>query len=375
MVWCPLATRYGRRPILLASTLGSFACNLAGGWCTSYGTQMATRALTAICISPALGIGSAVATELFFNQHRAQKLGWWTLMTTLGTPGGPFLMSFVVQHMGYRWIFWILAIINFCQFIAYLVFGGETLRKDNILHDIPERKVGSSLRRSIFPARLDYTPLTIFTFLTPFQLMTCTSVIIPACAYAVVFCYANIALIVEMPIIFGIEFGLDTQQIGLQFLALIIGSVIGEQLSGRVSDAVMRRRTSGHTAPSSTRRLWVSYAGFATVVAGLMVWGVRIEEAHGKWNITPLIGAGIAAFGNQVITTTLIAYAIDCYGNRSMDIGVLVNLIRQVWGFIGPFYLPKMFEVLGFGGSAGLMVGVIVVFALLPIALLHYLKR
>jgi MFS family permease len=59
---------------------------------------MTSRILTAVFICPPLGIGSGVVTELFFKHERAQKMGWWTLMTTLGTPLGPFLMGFVVQH-------------------------------------------------------------------------------------------------------------------------------------------------------------------------------------------------------------------------------------------------------------------------------------
>jgi hypothetical protein len=356
---------------------------MGGAWCNTYGTQMATRVLASICISPALGIGGAVATELFFSRERAQKLGWWTLMTTLGTPGGPFIMGFVVQHLGVRWIFWILAIINMCQFIGYVCLGGESLyRPDRHADDaIDEGKLQHtrtiSYRLTLFQ-RIDPSPVTAWTFLSPFQLTTKLSVIVPACAYAVVFSYANIALIVEMPILFGEKFHLNAQQIGLQYIALIIGSVIGEQVSGPLSDWAQRRSDRalksihrGHVR--ATHRLWFSYVGFATVIGGLLIWGIRIEQAAvGAWNVTPLVGAAIAAFGNQVITTTLIAYAVDCHRDRAMDIGVLINLIRQVWGFVGPFYMPLMFESLGFSGSAGLMVGIVVLFALLPILGLHW---
>jgi hypothetical protein len=182
-----------------------------------------------------------------------------------------------------------------------------------------------------------------------------------------------------MPIAFGEKFHLNPQQIGLQFLGLIIGSVLGEQISGPVSDLMQRRRERQLHARgiqryvSPTPRLWFSYLGFVTVIVGILIWGVRIAQAtEGKWNVTPLVGAGIAAFGNQIVTTTLITFAVDCHRSRAGDIGVLVNLIRQVWGFISPFYLPDMFVTLGFSGSAGLMSGVVVLFSWLPVALLHF---
>ncbi|KAJ5706568.1 MFS transporter [Penicillium malachiteum] len=101
-------------------------CNLSGAWCTIYAGQMVTRALCAIFISPPIGIGSVVVTELTTPDERARKLGWWVVMTILGTPAGPFIMGLVVQHTQVRWIFWIYAIVNLLQAIAYLLFGAET---------------------------------------------------------------------------------------------------------------------------------------------------------------------------------------------------------------------------------------------------------
>jgi hypothetical protein len=184
-------------------------------------------------------------------------------------------------------------------------------------------------------SRIDKTPFSFLDCLAPFYICMHLKILIPACAYALVFCYANIAIIVEMPIIFGEKFGLDAQSIGLQYIALIIGSVLGEQLSGPLSDAFLNRysRRTGHSHP--VHRLWISYIGFLTVIVGILVWGIQLQHAkQGVWNVTPLIGAAIASFGNQIITTTMITFAVDNYRQKSADIGVIVNFIRQVWGFV-----------------------------------------
>jgi MFS family permease len=294
---------------------------------------MTSRILTAIFICPPLGIGSGVVTELFFKHERAQKMGWWTLMTTLGTPMGPFIMGFVVQHLNVNWIFVVLAIINFCQFLGYLFLDTETLYIPSNADVDLQRSQGRFTFR-----RIDKDPFSVLDCLGPFYICKDLKIIIPACAYALVFCYANIAIIVEMPIIFGEKFGLDAQSIGLQYIALIIGSVLGEQLSGPLSDAFLNRysRRTGHSHP--VHRLWISYIGFLTVILGILVWGIQLQHAkQGVWNVTPLVGAGIASFGNQIITTTLITFAVDNYREKSADIGVIINFIRQVWGFVSQF--------------------------------------
>lgn len=66
---------------------------------------MGTRILTSILIAPPIGIGGGVVTDLCEPEKQAQKLGWWTLMITLGTPSGPFIMGWVAKNIGIERIF------------------------------------------------------------------------------------------------------------------------------------------------------------------------------------------------------------------------------------------------------------------------------
>lgn len=213
-------------------------CNIGGACCTTYGAQMATRIIAAICICPPLGIGSGVITELCEPHERAQKIGWWILMLTLGTPGGPLVMGFVSEHIGWRWIFWLLAILNFIQFILYVLIGDETIYP---VKGALKTKSKDGLFSKFVPRRLDPRPLNFHDFIQPMLCSKNPRVIIPTIAHSVAFCYGNIAIIVEMPIVFGQKFNFDAQQVGLQFIAIIIGCLLGEQLGGPTSDWFLRR--------------------------------------------------------------------------------------------------------------------------------------
>ena len=69
------------------------------------------------------------------------------------------------------------------------------------------------------------------------------------------------------------------------------------------------------------------------------VFLVCIQQApEGHWNVTPIVGAAIAGAGNQIVTTVLITYAVDCYYEEAASIGVFITFVRQIWGFIGPFW-------------------------------------
>lgn len=116
-------------------------------------------------------------------------------------------------------------------------------------------------------------------------------------------------------------------------------------MGGHASDAWMRWRGRNDGAgrwwrpPPPEFRLWLSYAGFLLAVCGTVVFLVRVEQAPlGRWNVTPDVGAAVAAAGNQIVTTLLITYAVDCYMDEAGSIGVFITFVRQTWGFIGPFW-------------------------------------
>lgn len=224
--------------------------------------------------------------------------------------------------------------INAVQFILYIFFGPETryLRK-GVEHE------GSDWKQEYMTfKRIDPTPLRAWDFVQPLSMFGRASVVIPAVAYSVVFLLCSVLVTVEIPQLFGEKFGFNAQQLGLQFIAIIVGSIIGEQLGGVLSDNWMTRRTKKLNArPAPEYRLWLSYFGYVCAIVGIVVFLVRTEQAT-TYNVTPVIGAGIAAAGNQIITTVLITYAVDCQLEEAASVGVFITFVRQTLGFVGPFW-------------------------------------
>ncbi|RFU24184.1 hypothetical protein B7463_g12154, partial [Scytalidium lignicola] len=368
LFWKPISNRFGRRPVWLISTLGSLVCNIGNAKSHTYAAQMVTRMLCGFFISPAIAISSAVVTETFFAKERGEKMGVWTLMITLGPPIGPFLMGFVAYHTGgWEWIYWIFAIINGVQFILYFFFSPETLYVRNNLKFANTEK--STFQREYLNfGKIGPDPLSMRDFFMPLSLVTYPNVLIPSISYAIVFGFASVFLTVEIPSIFTPKFGFNAQQIGLQFIGMIVGSILGELMGGLGSDWWMKRGTAklgGSRRVEPEYRIWIGYPGFATVICGLVVFCVQVENLL-AYNVSPIIGIAIAAFGNQIITTVLVTYAIDSHHEHAASIGVFMSLVRAIWGFIGPFWFPDMVTTCGLKGSAGLMVGLVLVVSILP---------
>jgi hypothetical protein len=245
-------------------------------------------------------------------------------------------MGFVAYHTdSWKWIYWILALTNAVQFILYFFFSPETLYNRNQTEANTPKSPFQ--RKYLNFGRIGEKPVTVSQFLSPIKLFAYPSIVIPTVAYSIVFNFVAVLGTVEIPQIFTPKFGFNAQQIGLQFIGLIIGSVLGEQLAGRGSDLWMRRKRaepgrSHKIAPEY--RIWLAYVGLAPVICGLVVFTVQADKIH-LYNVTPIVGLGIASFGNQIIGTVLVTYAVDCHPEHSASIGVFVNMVRSTWGFIG----------------------------------------
>jgi hypothetical protein len=205
-----------------------------------------------------------------------------------------------------------------------------------------------------------------------------------------VFLWANIMMSVETGQLFPEKFGFDSQQVGLQNISIIIGSLIGEQIGGLLSDWWMWRRHKKAVGGSDSEsqgegndtlvpepefRLWLGYPGHLLTICGVIVYLVQINRAGNTWNVTPDVGMGIAAAGNQIVTTVMTTYIVDCYREDAAGVGVFINFVRQTWGFIGPFWFPEMIQQAGFGASAGIATVMLVVVSMIPTAVVQWRGR
>lgn len=363
IVWVPFMDRYGKRLLLIISTVGSMAFSLGSVFCNTYGSMMAMRIMQSVFISPGIAVGGSIVNETTFSHQRGSRSGIWAISVNLGTMVGAFLMGFVAGHQDAKYIHVVFTCINFGQVVCYVFFGKESLYNHKDLSRNETNRFKQLRFRAIFPENR----ITLKDTFYPMVFFTNWRIFIPTFSYSMCFLHGNIALNIEIPEVMYIKFGLGPQALGLQFISFIVGAAIGE-VGGYMSDKLVAWGQKRGRGPSF--RLWITYPGFATCIIGLVVFGVQIDAAT-SWNVTPLIGCALASFGLQIMTSPFIAYCIDMDHKQAGAIILFITVVRQTLAFIGPFYFPVMFAKLGFTVAYSVMAGIIAGLAFIPTLVLQ----
>jgi hypothetical protein len=71
----------------------------------------------------------------------------------------------------------------------------------------------------------------------------------------------------------------------------------------------------------------------------------------------------------------MITFAVDSHREEAASIGVFIIFVRQMWGFIGPFWFPQMLSTVGLSPSAGIITALMVCFSVLPAIFLQWRGR
>ncbi|KAF8886030.1 MFS general substrate transporter [Infundibulicybe gibba] len=383
LVFTPLANVYGRRPAYLLSVLIGFASAVGSAKSTSYGTLVVARAINGFGPSAALGLGAGTVVDIFFMHQRGKAMGIFTLMSTSGGHFAPIVGGYVARDLGWRWCFWVGAILNGAMFLICLFFMPETLFdrpqedgvKDAARYTPPPLTMSTWRDRLWFwdlqrppTRRLRWSDFVV----KPLSMLKYPSVTFPALYYAVTYGFASIEPALTLATLFTEIYEFDTVRNGLaNGVSLLVGASLGELCSGPVTDVMMQRARRkalkvGGEAPAEVRLQGI-WTGFLTVPAGLLILVLDIKLA-----CILIVGeptnAALACFGIQIVTSVCYTYSCsDCYRSRSNDVSQCFNFFRQIFGLTLGFY---SLDQIGFEWSFTVFAAISVVTFLPIIALM-----
>jgi MFS family permease len=340
LLWSPIANVYGRRPIFVFVSALGIAAHAASGAASTWGGILTARAFVGIGTSAGMGIGAAVVADMYFMHERGRYMGVFVVFVSNGAHLAAVVGGFAALNIGWRWCYWIPAIVFGINWLVNVFCLPETLYHRN-------NATGQSLQPHNQPwIRLFALNgvhikrrLTLWDFTHVFIMLKYPSVLLPALYYSISFGVGSVLFAVTGAAAFGSIYHFDTAQIGMAIgLSTFVGTIVGEGFAGPISDFILNAHTKRHRGDAKPEvRLQAIWPGFIICPAGIIIEGVCLQ--HKTHWAGPVLGIGIGAFGLQIISTNVYAYVTDCYKPQSAEISTLLNFGRQTFSFTLGFYM------------------------------------
>ncbi|KAK0216792.1 MFS general substrate transporter [Armillaria fumosa] len=371
MIWGPLSDRWGRRPCIIASlVILTFTCvGLALVPTNAFWLLMVLRFLQSAGCTGAVALGAGAIADITTRANRGGYFGAFNVGPMIGPCIGPVVGGLLAQYLGWRSIFWFLAIFSAVLMALLVLFLPETLpyivgdggiRPSYIYR--PWIKIlhrDKSPQCSISTQRPPPKP-----FCNPFSLIVHPDILIglfyASVSFAIQFSISGTlanAYKVHCP-------SLNSANLGLCYLANGGGMILGAFSNGRLLDFDYRRARGelvrsaqektinedtqhNDTFPLESVRLqWSPY--FVIMYAACVIgWGWCVEKSVPL--VGPLILQAALGFASMSIINTIMTLMVDLIPDQSSSVIACVNFMRSSLAAILISVQDKAISSLGYG--------------------------
>ncbi|KAH8660417.1 major facilitator superfamily domain-containing protein [Xylariales sp. PMI_506] len=311
----PLSESYGRKPVYLVSCFVFIAFTIACAASSDLSMLITFRFLAGCAGSTPTVLGVATIGNMFTKEERGGAMALWGVGPQLAPAVGPVIGGFLTESKGWRWVFWLQAIVSGVVLILGIILLRETyapviLQKK--LQTMMRTTGDQSLRSSLHhPKRLQNFTGTVLRLMKILLLSPIVSL-----------------LSLYVSVLFGyLYLFIATFQRGLMYLGLGFGSFLGLLITGKTSDLIYSK------LPLTTISLF------------LYGWSANAEV---YW-IVPIIGSTISSIGMIPAFISINMYLVDTFGKYSASALAASKILQSIVGAFLPLAGRPLYNYLGLG--------------------------
>ncbi|KAK0719348.1 major facilitator superfamily transporter [Lasiosphaeris hirsuta] len=391
----------GRRPAYVICFVVYIAANIGLALCKDYASLLIVRCLQSAGSSTTVALCQAVVADIVVSADRGQYIGITAIPIVLAPSLGPVIGGLLAQYLGWRWIFWFLAITASVNLGFMLLFFPETCRRIvgdgsvrahpiyrtfwQMIKDVRARRQS---KRATAPYNADHSSLHRTTstrsrgpalHLRPPNPLASLSLLLEKelsilLGYSAIVFAGFYAIATALPSQFSALYGLSDLQIGLMYLPLAGGSIVAAGVAGplvnwnyrrhagKLGVPVDRKRQADlRSFPIERARLEVGMPLLALSAAVMIAWGWAVQA--GAHIAVPcvllfLLGVGMIGFNNT--SSVLI---VDIYPEKAGAAVAANNLTRCLLGAAFSAFIVPMIDGIGAGWAYTIIGGLYIVFS------------
>nr|POE87618.1 quinidine resistance protein 1 [Quercus suber] len=358
------ADKLGRRPAYIVCFIVYLAANIGLALAPTYGALLGIRCLQAAGISGTQTLCQAVVADLVTSAERGQYIGFVTLSAILGPSLGPLIGGALTSSLGWRSIFWFLAICAGILLVLVTLFFPETCRPLVGDGSIMPPKTNMTVLQLLENARqkgitdvemapnlstgsnvIDSNPVTTPAkkpFLASLIVLMDKETIILLAYGGLVYSGIN-AISASVPSLFSAIYGYDSLHIGLMYLPMAGGSVMAVSFVGKAINWNYRRHAKRldlkvdnsrqmdfSDFPIEQVRLEVLLPPLYLTAIVIIAWGWSLEartSVAAPIVLSVVLGVAYKKAGSAVAANWFV---------RCMFAAAMTALINPLIGAIGP---------------------------------------
>ncbi|KAI1318225.1 general substrate transporter [Xylariaceae sp. FL0255] len=373
IIVAPLSEMYGRVLIYNVTNPLFLIFTIAAALSTSMGMLITFRLFMGIAGSASLAIGSGTIADTIPVSQRARALSLWTLGPLLGPSIGPIIGGYLIKRAGWRWVFWLIAIVAGVACVLCAVFFKETYAPRLL-----ERKA-ARLRKETGNPRLcspyEKTQMTKWArfragFVRPAKMLARPAVFLIT-PYVAIAYGTQYILFTTFVFVFEDRYKFSEEATGLIYIAPAIGQILGNVSFSQIADRLVSGRIQRGEQPKPEHRLspYLTIPGGILLSGGLFLYGWTIQF-HVHW-IVPLIGSALVGFGLIGVMLCIQTYLVDSYKEYAASVIAANVVLRSLAGALLPLAGLQLYDTLGYGWGNSL-IG-FVTLALVPVPLAFYI--
>lgn len=107
----PLSELYGRLPVYHVCNVGFVVLTIACAVSSNLNMLIGFRFLEGVFGSAPLTLGGGTIADMIIQEKRGGMMALWAMGPLLGPVVGPIAGGFLSQAKGWRWVFWLIAIV------------------------------------------------------------------------------------------------------------------------------------------------------------------------------------------------------------------------------------------------------------------------
>lgn len=140
LVLGPMSDKYGRKPVLVWSTLLTFVCSIICAFSPTITFLICVRAIQAFGAGGMIAIGSALVKDCFTGPEMRKVLSITQALAFIAPVAAPILGALILQFADWNMTFIALGVLNFITLLIVLLLE-ETLPQDERIQESTFRSI------------------------------------------------------------------------------------------------------------------------------------------------------------------------------------------------------------------------------------------